>query len=258
MLRRFIRFDNFETRADRRKVDKLAPIREIFNKFSENCTNSYYPGKYLTVDEQLVGFKGRCPFRQYIANKPDKVGIKLWMIVCVDSKYVWKIQPYTGKLDGNVVEKNQPTRVVRDMIEGLKKGHNITTDNLFTSVKTAKMAFEHGHTVIGTLRKNKPEIPTLFSKTTGRKEYSTMFCFHENMTMVSYAPKKNRSVVLLSTMHHDKKVSDDAKNKLKPQIILDYNKTKGGVDTHDQMCKAYTCSLPSRRYTMRLLYSLLD
>jgi len=52
---------------------------------------------------------------------------------------------------------------------------------------------------------------------------------------VSYVPKKNRVVVLLSSMHHDNAVNAEQKNK--PQIVLDYNDTKDGVDTADQLVR---------------------
>ncbi|KAF2893895.1 hypothetical protein ILUMI_12279 [Ignelater luminosus] len=58
---------------------------------------------------------------------------------------------------------------------------------------------------------------------------SLVFGFAEEgkVTMCSYVPKKNKSVILLSTMHSDESVNG-AKNKL--EIIQYYNSTKGGVD----------------------------
>lgn len=58
---------------------------------------NYNPSPYLTVDEQLLPFKGRCPFWVYIKNKPHKFGIKFWMLSDAETKYVMNIQIYTGK-----------------------------------------------------------------------------------------------------------------------------------------------------------------
>jgi len=66
--------------------------------------------------------------------------------------------------------------------------------------------------------------------------------------MVSYVPKSNKSVVLLSSMHHDKTVSN--KEHRKPEIILFYNSTKGGVDTIDQMVRYYSCRIKTRRWPL--------
>jgi hypothetical protein len=54
---------------------------------------------------------------------------------------------------------------------------------------------------------------------------------------VSYVPKKNKSVVLLSSLHHDSAICSDSGM---PEIIEFYNKTKGAVDMLDQMCARYT------------------
>ena len=86
----------------------------------------------MTVDECLVAFRGRCPFRQYMPNKPAKYGIKIWAACDAQSSYAWNMQVYTGKSPGEAPEKNQGMRVVLDMAEGLN-GHNITCDNFFTS-----------------------------------------------------------------------------------------------------------------------------
>ncbi|KAJ8935475.1 hypothetical protein NQ318_009600 [Aromia moschata] len=40
-LLRFIRFDDIETRQERVALDKLAPIRTLFDHFNENLKNSY-------------------------------------------------------------------------------------------------------------------------------------------------------------------------------------------------------------------------
>ena len=59
-------------------------------------------------------------------------------------------------------------------------------------------------------------------------------------TLVSYVPKPNKSVILISTEHH-RPVFDVNSEQKKPEIIAFYNKTKGAVDTYDQMVKKYTC-----------------
>ena len=41
-------------------------------------------------------------------------------------------------------------------------GRGVTTDNFFTSCELAKFLLSKNMTVVGTLRKNKPESPALF------------------------------------------------------------------------------------------------
>lgn len=84
ILLRALRFDDIETRNDRKSIDKLAPIRVIFDGFVKRCLECYTVGENCTIDEMLEGFRGRCSFRQYIPIKPNKYGIKIQALV--DSK----------------------------------------------------------------------------------------------------------------------------------------------------------------------------
>jgi hypothetical protein len=73
----FIRFDDKSTRVQPKANDKLAAIREVWDQFVENCKKLFEPFEYMTVDEQLVAFCGKCPMRQYMTSKPAKYGIKV-------------------------------------------------------------------------------------------------------------------------------------------------------------------------------------
>jgi len=64
------------------------------------------------------------------------------------------------------------------------------------------------------------------------------------VTLVSYAPKNNKVVILLSTQHDSKEVAGE---KQKPQIVLDYNETKAGVDIADQMIGSCSSQRGTRR-----------
>ena len=84
----------------------------------------------------------------------------------------------------------------------------------------------------GTIKQNKIEIPKEFlrgSKTNKREVDSSLFAFKDYLTLVSFVPKKNKAVVLVSLKHHEAKID---KNTMKPQIIMDYNKYKGWKYTY--------------------------
>ena len=55
---------------------------------------------------------------------------------------------------------------------------------------------------------------------------------------MSFVPKQNKAVLLLASKHHNNNRVD--KKTAKSNIILEYNKIKGVVDTVDQMCHKYT------------------
>lgn len=251
-ISRVIRFDDKANRIERRRTDKLAAVREIWDKWVEVVQKLYYPGENVTVDEQLVAFRGRCPFKQYIPSKPAKYGVKIWTLCDSKSSYVLKSQVYTGKEQGEKPEKNQGMRVVFDLTNELK-GHNITCDNFFSSYKLAHTLLKRKLTMLGTVRKNKPELP----KPLNNKEiFESKFYFTKDVTIVNYIPKRNKNVILMSTMHNIKEISNRPDKK--PQMILDYNATKGAVDTLDQLVGTYTVRRKTNRWPMIIFYNMLD
>ena len=110
-------------------------------------------------------------------------------------------------------------------------------------------------TVVGTLKKNKREIPAEFLPNKQKPISSSMFGFQKHATLVSFTPKKKKSVVLLSTMHRDAAVDAETK---KPEIIHFYNSTKRGVDTVDQLCGNYSVSRRTRRWPSCIFFHLVD
>lgn len=82
-----------------------------------------------------------------------------------------------------------------------------------------------------------------------------MFCFQDTCTLVSYAPKKTKFVILLSTMHNKDEICPETG---KPIIDLDYNSMKGGVDTVDQKYANYSTARKTRRWPLAIFFRLLD
>ncbi|KRX22760.1 hypothetical protein T07_5562 [Trichinella nelsoni] len=82
--------------------------------------------------------------------------------------------------------------------------------------------------MVGTLRKNESDISPKIAITKGLPFGSSHFGLDSKLTLLNYVSTKNRCILLLSTMPHDKKVCPEEDNK--PEIVLSYNDTKSGVD----------------------------
>lgn len=256
LLLRFIRFDDKTSRSERRKKDKLAPIRDIWNLVNTNFKKFYTPGDNITIDEQLLPFRGRCSFRQYMPSKPDKYGLKIWWACDSENYYPLNGLPYVGK-EGNNVAKNLGRQVVETLAEPFYRSkRNITCDNYFTDLDLAYNLLSNGLTLVGTVRKNKRFIPKEFQPHKSRDENSSVFGFTKKATLVSYVPKPKKSVIVLSTMHHSEEVSETDKHK--PEIILKYNQTKCGVDSLDQMVHEYMCKRRTNRWPFAYFMNILD
>ena len=129
------------------------------------------------------------------------------------------MQVYTGKDAESFRETNQGIRVVLDLVEDIEKsGRNITCDNFFTNLTLARKLLQTKLTLIGTMRKNKPELPMEFTVAKGQNVKSTVFGFQQDAMIASHCPKKNRVVNMLSTMHNQPEI--DITSDQKPSIIL--------------------------------------
>ncbi|CAH1964196.1 unnamed protein product [Acanthoscelides obtectus] len=159
-LAQCLSLDDKNTRKERKEAYKFTHICEIWDHFVENCKSYYTPSDHCTVDEQLVGFRGRYPLIVYNQNKPDKYGVKIVMMNDSKTFYMINAIPYVGKVK---VENKEPvpSYYVRKLAEPIYgTGRTITMYNWFTSIPLSDEILEHHQlTILGTRRKNKRELP---------------------------------------------------------------------------------------------------
>jgi hypothetical protein len=255
-----VRFDDFEGRKElEKKEPKFYKMSELFKLFRKNLHANLIPGKNVCVDETLYPFRGNCPFRQYMKCKPAKYGIKYNSVVDVETSYCLDSIPYLGKVDKNSKNaKNVGETVVLDLVARFFHSSRVVTmDNFFSSISLAKKLFLKQIQMIGTLRRNKKEIPIEFQPSKKKRVFSSQFAFHEHLTLVEYTRKINKNVILLSTFHHDASKLDENED-FKPKVIIDYNKNIGAVDTLDHIIEHFTCRRKTNRWPVNCFYYMLD
>ena len=161
-----LRFDDKRTREERKRIDTFAAIREIWSYFQDCLQTCYTPGSNVTIDEQLLGFRGKCSFRQFMPKKPDKYGLKFWLCVDVDSHYVFDAFPYVGRQPNEQRQTQNGAKVVLKLLKPLYgSNRNVTMDNFFTSVPLAQQLQTKNLTLIGTMRKTNQKYLSSFSPT---------------------------------------------------------------------------------------------
>lgn len=261
-LLRCLRFDDKTTRAERLQIDNLAAIREICDMLLAKFQEAYSPCENVTIDEQLIGFRGRFKGKVYMPSKPKKYGIKIQALVDSKTFYLLAFEVYSGKQPAGPYQvSNSPNDIVKRLVEPIKgSNRNVTTDNWYTSVKLANELLDPPYklTLVGTLKKNKPDIPQDFLPNKTRTQFSSLFGFQKTMTIVSYVPKPNKAVVLLSSMHHAAHIDPASGDQRKPEIIMYYNSTKGGVDTNDHLCGTYNVGRRTKRWPLAIFFHLIN
>ena len=150
----------------------------------ENFQSSYTPTENLSIDESMVGFKGWLAFLQYMPKKPQKWGMKAWVLADSSNGYVWNWKLYTGKEDDTPVSPfGLAHRVVLELLDDDRlrsKGYRIFTDNFYSSPDLFKDLQKEGFEACGTLHSNRKGIPEDMKSTKVRKRVTsarmTLFC----------------------------------------------------------------------------------
>ena len=257
-----LRFDNSDDREERKKEDPIAAISKIFNMFIENFQQCISLGPTVTVDEMLVPFRGRCSFVMYMPKKPAKYGLKVMCMSDARTHYLYNAYIYCGRGSDSFTLANDdkklkiPTQAVVRLVKPIQHTRrNVTADNWFGSIELVQQLLARELTFVGTLKKNKPQIPNSFLPQKSRQEKTSVYGFTDEISLVSYVPKKGKAVILVSSMHHSQ---EDDPETGKPEIISFYNLTKSGVDALDQKCATYTASRRTRRWPMAIFFALVD
>lgn len=164
----------------------------------------------VVIDEELITFHSRCKFRLYIPTKPGKYGIEANVLCDSENYYYFAAEPYTGKVINQPKDYNSGPEVVKRFVELAKlqtSGRNITMDRKFTAVPIANYLLEQNLTVVGTIMSNRKYVPPELRPQSLKAASGTIrFGFRDRGTLVSYVPKKNKVVTVLSTQHHDMKI----------------------------------------------------
>lgn len=239
------------------KTSRLHKIEQVVEHVRGNIQKVYYPGKDISLDEALLLWRGRLIFRQYIPNKSAKYGIKLYEL-CTPDGYILDCLVYTGKgtVDGDAGHAHS---VVTKLCEPyLDKGHTLYMDNYYNSVKLAEFLHERKTHVVGTLRNNRKGNPKKVISCKLRKGEMT---FQRKGNVMVLKWKDKREVLLISTLHKldvEEAVNKRGKKKMKPTVVIDYNKNMSGVDRSDQMLSYYTTPRKTVRWYLKVFFHFVD
>ena len=220
-------FDDFETKTERWKKGRFAAIRNIFEKFNNNCGKSIIPDDLLSIDETLYPMRNKVVFKQFNPNKPAKYGLLFKSINA--SRYTVgepteEYKPGTFEVTKHMVSKLQRYTTLR--------GRNISFDRLCASLPLMNYLLEKDITAVGTIVSNRKGLPKESVKTAGRKDFSYEILWKADdvrMTLHSYGVKTTltglRNVLLMSTLGPIIAVTQDD-GKQRPQIYKVYDFTK--------------------------------
>ena len=233
--------------------DRLYKLRPILDELPGRFRDVYRPRCELSVDEGMIGFKGRLSFRQYIPAKPTKWGIKVWQLCESQSAYCLNFEVYTGRVAGVLAPHGLGHRVVMNMMHPyLNRNHHVYFDRFFTSTQLMEDLEEAGTYACATVMLNRRGLPNEARRLKLRRRGETFFRQKENEVLTVW--KDKRQVSVLST-NSNATVQERAR---KPDAVLNYNAHMGGVDKTDQLRSYYKVGRVSKKWWRYIMWYLFD
>ncbi|CAK6972417.1 piggyBac transposable element-derived protein 2-like isoform X2 [Scomber scombrus] len=268
-LRRFIHFNDNQQYQD--SPDRFYKIRRLFEMLRERCL--LIPSTYKhSVDEVMVAYKGMRAgnLRQYIANKPDKWGYKLFCRAS-SSGIIHDLLLYQGvSTFFNVALSEQEqalplgTNVVTTLCKTIKEPwlSVVFCDNFFTSFNLVQSLHNSlGDKCIGTVRPNRTGGAPLMEEKDLMKRGRGVCGYRAAEGVISVKWYDNKWVNLLSNacgimpLSTVKRWSKESRTNIPcPSLIPAYNEHIGGIDLSDMLVHLYK----SRRWYVPLFGYILD
>ena len=261
MIHRFFHVNDssLQPTRDSENYDPLFKVRPFLDHVRHNCLSLYKPQRQLSVDEAMVGFRGRLGFKQYMKDKPTAWGLKIWC--CAESKtgYILNFKVYTGKRE---VSSNNGLGydVVMAMTEPfLDKRHEIYFDNFFSSPRLAEDLLARDTYCCATIRPNRKGWPMKKSK-----QKKGEFKMQQKGLLVACQWTDKRQVNMLSTNSNPEMTLVQRRSKdgiIQVEIpcsVDSYNSHMFGVDLGDQHRSYYPVGRPSHKWWRYLFWYLIQ
>ena len=251
-------------------------IQPVINHFRACFTDVVVKETFLSVDKQVVPFKGRSGLKRYLKNKPKKWGYKLWAIAGKNG-YVYDFEvdgmtrsngPPAGTNPPNMI--GESGYVVLRLTKTLEPNlHKVFFDNYFNSPELLQYLGQKKIWAVGTLNKKRLcKCPIKTDKV--MKENGHRFseeCISKDKTVVVIPWYDNKTVLTMSNYFGKAPVTQcqrwDKKNKEtisidRPASVTVYNKFMGGVDKSDMMLALYRTRYWTRKWYQRIVTQLFS
>lgn len=245
----------------KRSVDEK--IKPLYDHCLATFPEYFTPPEILTLDEAMVRMKGRSPYKTMIKGKPDPIGYKMYTVGSLG--YLLTFAIYRGK-GGYQVKQGVIHHTVTQLVTRWSGSNRILfTDNLYTSPALCRHLLTMGIRSCGTFRANRKHLPAgLKDVMKTLSEGETKAWQSGQLGCLVWCDKQ--PVLMLSTHHRvDDMVSiqnDRGPSQppviIRPQVVLDYNVGKCGVDTVDQLRQSYAMQRRSRKDWPSLAWWLID
>ena len=242
--------------------DRMWKLRPVIDTLARTFKDVYTPGKEVAVDESLFRYRGRHHAIQFVPSKRARYGLKAYKLSSSEGLaqgYTSAMKMYMGK-DRSVIPASQ--KAVIDLMDAANlfdKGYTVYTDNWYSSPSLFHYLQTRSTNAVGTVRPNRKYMPgNLKVKKKGdldRRSTTT------GMSCLAWMDKVQ--VNMLSTIHQGSTMMNLPPNRrgevrVKPEVVVEYNDGKKGVDVSDQLATYYHTPRKCRKWYLNLFFHLVD
>lgn len=249
-----IHFDDITDREFRVKTDNLAMIRGVFELFSDNCKNNYTVGENVTINEQIIEYKGKSPSDLYSKSKLSKYEMKIYSLFDKESFYVSVSHLHVKKQpSGHYCVPNSPKDIIDNLVSSIKGiGTILSLTYDFCDVSLMDILLQNDIFAHCVVNKNEQQIPIEFAMINDRKSESNLISFNEGKSLVSHITSDNKNLLLLSTCYYQSKTVAES------LIIQNFNRSVLATETIDKLIDNFSILRPTRRFSMAIWFYMLN
>lgn len=227
----------------------------------------------LSIDEQIVPFRGKLSCLQYVKGKPEPWGIKVYFL-CGRSGLSYDFVIYQGATtelsERDKTALGHGAAVVTHLCQRLQNpNHKLFFDNYFTTYNVLEVLAEKKIYAAGTARVCRFAKPPLISDKDMAKKvrgnHDEIRSRDGKVVLTKWFD--NRAVVMASNFlgvgEEDEvgrwEKSERAYVRIKrPEVVQRYNQAMGGVDKLDQLVSRYRIHIRSRKWPLRMITHAVD
>jgi hypothetical protein len=241
-LKRFIHFNDNTLPDNSDKLKKVRPLIDLLVRQFRSVTME----ENLSIDEQMVPFKGRSSIKQYNPKKPHKWGYKIYVLSGI-SGFAYDFEIYSGKQDNILLPEEVDCGASGNVVVRLSRSipsnvnYKVYFDNYFNSPELQLFLAKKGILSLGTVRLNRVSQCNMMSDTDlkkkGRGAFEERLAVVDDVQIAAVRWLDNKPVSFLSTLIGSQPVGQVRRWSTKllayqqipcPGIVPVYNKHMGG------------------------------
>jgi hypothetical protein len=239
--------------------DRLFKVRQFLTNLRTHFKQNAETEAVVSVDEQMIPYKGTLGIKVYMKNKPSKWGIKVWGLAG-QSGYIHDFNVFGDNLsitEESAAGVGASGQTVLNLVESLEPGTQVFFDNYFASPSLLLRLKELQLPAACTIRANRVEKCPLKNEKELKKEGRGAVDYYLSEDGIFLLRWFDNKEVTVGSNHYGAEPMSMVRrwDKTKkvyvyiriPALIKAYNKGMGGVDHCDQLLSFY-------RYTTYLRY----